>query len=120
MAKLDSDTDMTMYRSEFEGDIWQPGETLPQQGGSDQPNCFSGNSEHTIRDLFQMMESKIDTAFSDFNQKLQDFDARITAIEQRPPISPGSTSTPGSSSSSDDGKRKRRTPLELQVCVECL
>ena len=60
------------------------------------------------------MEGKIDSLFSEFSTKLQNIESRITSLEQT--SSPSSSSGTGSSDgSSADGKRKRRTPLELQV-----
>ena len=61
------------------------------------------------------MESKIDAAFSGFDQKLHNIEAQVTTVEQHPLAYPESPSTSGSSSS-EDRKRKRCIPPELQVC----
>lgn len=76
----------------------------------------SSTRQNTFRDLIQQMESKIDTAFSDINSKLQNIEFRLSSLEERPPPS---VPTPSSSSgdSSVESKRKRRTPPELQVYI---
>lgn len=67
-----------------------------------------------IRDLFQKMEGKIDSAFQDLNSKLMNFEERVTLLEQNSPSS-SSLSTSISNENSLDGKRKKRSPSELQV-----
>jgi hypothetical protein len=82
---------------------WGPGDILPEN-----------NMYCEIRDLFQKMESKIDSTFLEFNTKLENFDTRLTLMEQNP--TPSSTNT-CSETISDGRKRKRRSPSELQVCT---
>ena len=100
---------------------WRPGQALPthEEGeglhnSSYTSSAESGQNFGDFRDFFQRMESKIDAAFSELDRKLENIEARVAAIEQRPLASPQSQST-SSSSSNDDRKRKRRTPPELQV-----
>lgn len=70
-----------------------------------------------IRDLIQNMESKIDSAFLDINSKLENIDSRVTLMEKNPPPSSNLSASTSTSGSSFDGKRKRRSPSELQVCI---
>ena len=95
---------------------WGPGETLPQR---DRPHneqsplesCFTNE----VRDLFQKMEDKVDTAFAEIKSKIDNIETRVSAVEQRQYCSLSSSPTSSSCEGSSDGKRKRRSQPELQV-----
>ena len=93
---------------------WGPGDMLPENTYDHNQLQPRNVSQHSgFRNLIQQMENKIDSAFSDFNFKLQKIESRMTTMENNP--IPSSSPCGSSSDSSCDGKRKRRTPLELQV-----
>ena len=118
LAELESELNTRESDRQSDDYYWLPGDTLPHQQEEGRSISYNSGDNFCVRDFVQRMESKIDVAFSEFGQKLQDIEARVTAIEQRPPAPPESPSTSGSSSS-EDRKRKRLTPPELQVRVLC-
>ena len=99
---------------------WGPGDMLPQNDAPCLHQSEMDSSHNNLRDLLQRMERRIDATFTEFSHKLTDIETRVSAIEQCPSNPLSSPSTP-SSSSSEDGKRRRRTPPELQVlhCYVC-
>ena len=121
MTEVESELDTSESGYQPTDYCWRPGEALPtREEGEGLPNSSytssaeSGENFSGFSDLFQRMESKIDAAFSELDRKLENIEARVTVIEQRPLAPPQSPST-SSSSSNDNRKRKRRTPPELQV-----
>ena len=85
---------------------WGPGQTIPQ---SDLPHNEQATSlTCELRSLFQEMESKVNAAFADIKSKIDNIDARVSAVEQRQCHSGSSSPTTSSSKGSSDGKRKRR------------
>lgn len=97
---------MTEHEEDDEEYQWGPGDILPEHDRIE-------NMYGEVRDLFQKMEDKIDSAFLDVNSKLENVEARVALLEQNS----STLSTSVSSKSSSDGKRKRRSPSELQVCM---
>lgn len=97
---------------------WGPGDVFSQDHNECEVQgdlCHHGTYPNEFRNLLQRMESKIDAAFSDFGAKLQNLESRVTSLEQNPHPGPSTPSSSSSGDSSVDGKRKHRTPPELQV-----
>lgn len=97
----------------FESDYqWGPGDLIPHTENEEVPPQSIVMSE-----IREEMESKVETALSDLNDKISHVESRIKAIEEKPHLS-----TPSSSSgeSSPACKRRRRSPPELQVVLTSL
>ena len=116
MTELESELDTSESGYQPTDYCWRLGEALPTREEGERlpnsnytPSTESGENFSGFHDFFQRMVSKIDAAFSELDRKLENIEARVAVIEQRPLAPPQSPST-SSSSSNDDRKRKKCTP----------
>ena len=90
----------------------RPGENLPIQHDD-----YTSDA-HGLRDLLQVMESKIESGFQELNGRLGSLEARMSAIEKtQADFRSASSSSSPSSGSLSEGMRKRRSPSHLQVRI---
>ena len=98
---------------------WRPGQRIhdhvPETPSHTTP-ADAGLESTSVIDILQTMQSSIDGQFTEINSTLSAISTRLDALEQKQVSfeSHNAVTTP-QSSSSESGKRKRRTPVALQV-----
>lgn len=96
-------------------DSWQPGETLPMVGSALEQMDELKSSFHS---MISTMQATITAELVNLKDIVTRLDERVAEVEGHVTASSSSSlaSTPSSSSDDLSGKRKRRTPVHVQVC----
>ena len=106
------------YRPAGEEDVWQPGESLPSV--INEREEFKAELHTMISSMQASITSELSNlkdSISSLEERMTDVEAQITSFSSSSMTS--QVSTPACSSNSS-GRRKRNTPLQIQVCSAAL
>ena len=115
-ARVEQQPSRFYQHTNEEESVWQPGESLPRVVNEME------EFKSELHTMFTSMQASVTSELSKLKESMTHLEERITSVEaQITSLSSSSStpqvSTPSGSSKVSTGKRKRKTPLEIQVCL---
>lgn len=91
---------------------WQPGQVLPIDPG---PSSSLQSPNYDLEGMIQSMQYAVDSKFDEVKEKLAELESKVKQIEEKQQGLDSASHSSVSGNTSSDGKRRRKSPPELQV-----